>query len=67
MSGAAAAHRFGERRDPVDLRVQEEFLEPARDALGAQAWEAAAAEGAALGFRDAIAYAIGEQAWRHEE
>jgi hypothetical protein len=39
------------------MRIEDEFLTPAREALGTQAWDAAAVEGAALGFRDAIAYA----------
>ena len=50
----------------VDMRIEDEFLTPAREALGTQAWDAAAVEGAALGFRDAIAYALGEQAWRQQ-
>jgi hypothetical protein len=48
------------------MRIEDEFLTPAREALGTQAWDAAAVEGAALGFRDAIAYALGEQAWRQQ-
>jgi hypothetical protein len=62
LSGAAAAHRYGEGADAVDARLESAFLAPARARLGEGAWEAIAAEGAALGFEDAIAYALDESA-----
>ena len=59
-SGAAAAHRYGEPQDAVDGRLDATFLEPARARCGADAWDAAVREGAALSFEDAIAYALDE-------
>jgi hypothetical protein len=41
---------------PPDAR----FLEPARARHGADVWDAAASEGSALSFEDAIAYALEE-------
>ena len=61
LTGAAAAHRYGEPEDPVDVRLDATFLEPARVRWGADAWDAAVREGAALSFEDAIAYALDER------
>jgi hypothetical protein len=44
----------------VVARIEERFLRPARDAYGDREWEAAAREGAGLGFEGAIAYALEE-------
>jgi tetratricopeptide (TPR) repeat protein len=60
LSGAAAAHRYGEPQDAVDARLGATFFEPARTRCGADAWDAAVREGAALSFEDAIAYALDE-------
>jgi predicted ATPase len=60
LAGAAAAHRYGENPLPVDARVGADFLEPARDRLSADAWDAAACEGEALSFEEAIAFALDE-------
>ena len=61
LTGAAAAHRYDEPHDPVDARLDATFLEPARARCGADAWDAALREGAALSFEDAIAYALDER------
>ena len=58
LAGAAAAHRYGEREDAVDARVNASFLKPARSRIGRDAWDVAAREGAALSFEDAIADAL---------
>ena len=46
--------------DPVEARLDEAFFEPARTRYGTDAWDAAAREGGALSFDDAIAYALEE-------
>ena len=58
LYGASRAHRSGDPDDPVDVRLRVTFFEPARVRHGPAAWEAAAREGAALGFEDAIAFAL---------
>jgi non-specific serine/threonine protein kinase len=60
LTGAANAHRYGERKDAVDARLHMTFAEPARIRLGPEAWDAAVRAGAALGFQDAISYALNE-------
>jgi len=60
LSGAAAAHRYGQPEDAVDARLRATFLDPARILERADAWDAWAREGAALGLADAIAYALDE-------
>ena len=46
--------------DPVEARLDAAFFEPARARCGTDAWNAAAREGSALSFEDAIAYALEE-------
>jgi hypothetical protein len=58
LSGAAAAHRYGRSEDPVDAMLRVTFFDSARTRQGGDAWDALAREGAALGFADAIAYAL---------
>jgi predicted ATPase/DNA-binding SARP family transcriptional activator len=59
LSGAASAHPYGEaKEDPVATRLDAAFLEAARTRHGADAWDAAAREGATLSFENAIAYAL---------
>ena len=58
--GAAGAHRHGLAQDRVDTRLEAAYIQPTRRRHGADAWDAAVREGAALGFRDAIAYALEE-------
>ena len=41
-------------------RVRETFIAASRAGYGTEAWDATANAGAALGFLDAIAYALGE-------
>jgi hypothetical protein len=60
LVGAAAEHRYGQPRDPVDERLDATFFEPTRTRHGADEWDAATREGGALGFEDAIAYALQE-------
>ena len=60
LTGAAAAHRYGETHDAVDARLNATFFKPARMRCGADAWDAAYRQGAALNFDDAIAYALNE-------
>jgi hypothetical protein len=60
LIGAATAHRYDDPEDPVDARLHATFFEPARADHGADAWDAPIREGAALNFKDAIAYALGE-------
>ena len=58
LAGAAAAHRYGDPDDAVDARLTATFLQPARSRIGPDAWDAAAREGAALSFEDAITDAL---------
>jgi hypothetical protein len=60
LVGAAAEHRYGQPRDPVDARLDATFFDLARARHGPDAWNAAAREGSALRFEDAIAYALKE-------
>lgn len=61
LVGAAAAHRYDQPASPVDARLDETYFEPARARCGKDVWDAAARDGGALSFEEAIAYAIGEQ------
>jgi len=61
LAGAAATHRHGDGDDAPVGRLHATVLEPARTRLGADAWDAALREGAALGFHEAIAYALDER------
>jgi predicted ATPase/class 3 adenylate cyclase len=58
LVGAAAAHRYGASHTPVDDRLDATFFDDARARYGADAWDAAARNGAALGFEEAIGYAL---------
>jgi len=58
LVGAAAAHRHGQRQHTADGRLTRTFLEPARLRANAKTWDAAARQGAALSFEDAIAIAL---------
>ena len=60
LVGAADAHRYDRPEDPVEARLDATFFEPARARCGTDAWNAAAREGGALSFEDAIAYALEE-------
>jgi hypothetical protein len=60
LTGAAAAHRYGQPEDPVDARLRANFIEPARTRCRDEEWDAAVRVGAALSFQDAIAYALEE-------
>ena len=64
LVGAAEAHRCQNPVDPVEVRLDEQFFEPARTRCAIDAWDAAARQGGGLGFEDAIAYALDEpRAW----
>jgi predicted ATPase/DNA-binding SARP family transcriptional activator len=58
LTGAATAHRFGQAIDPVEQRLREHILNPARHRLGALNWEHAHASGRQLSFQDAITFGI---------
>ena len=60
LVGAAATHNYGRPEDAIDARLHATWFEPARTAHGADAWDSAVREGAALSFENAIAYALGE-------
>jgi hypothetical protein len=57
LAGAAAAHRNAGVDEVVERKIAA-FLEPARIRYGPDAWDAAAAEGAALSVQEATAYAL---------
>jgi hypothetical protein len=61
LCGAAETHRYGQPRDGVDERLLGTYFEPARERLGADAWDAAARRGEATSFEDAIAAALDER------
>jgi predicted ATPase/DNA-binding SARP family transcriptional activator len=60
LVGAADAHRYDAPEDPLKARLDAAFFEPACKRYGIDAWNAAAREGSALSFADAIAYALEE-------
>jgi hypothetical protein len=60
LAGAADALHHGAPYAPVEDRLDAIFFEAARASCGADAWNAAADEGAALSFDDAIAFALQE-------
>ena len=60
LVGAASAHRHGLQPDVIEERLDAGYLAAARGRCGGDAWEAAVAEGTALSFEDAIAYALEE-------
>jgi predicted ATPase/class 3 adenylate cyclase len=60
LVGAAAAHAYGSQQHDVKARLDAAFLDPARTRHGADDWDAAARDGSALRFEDAIAYALQE-------
>ena len=60
LVGAGEAQRYDHLDDPVDVRLNQAFFEPARKRQGTDAWDAAAREGSALTFEAAIAYALQE-------
>jgi hypothetical protein len=58
LAGAAAAHRNAGADEVVERRIIAAFLDPARTRSGPDAWDAAAAKGAALSVQEATAYAL---------
>ena len=60
LVGAAAAHRYDKPQDPVEVRLDKTFFQPARARCGTDAWNAAVRDGGALSFGDAIAYGLEE-------
>jgi predicted ATPase/class 3 adenylate cyclase len=60
LVGASDAHRYEIAENPVETRLDETFFEPASARCGTDTWNAAAREGGALSFEDAIAYALEE-------
>src|SRR3954454_16619760 len=61
LVGAAEAHRYNWPEDPLEARLDGAFFEPARTRCGTDVWIAAARDGGALSFQDAIAYAIDDR------
>jgi predicted ATPase/DNA-binding SARP family transcriptional activator len=60
LRGAAAAHDYGQQQTDVEARLEAGFFTAARTRHGADTWDAAAREGAALSLEDAIAFALDE-------
>jgi hypothetical protein len=60
LVGASDEHRCDKTEDPGEARLDGAFFDPARTRCGDDAWNAAAREGRALSFEDAIAYALEE-------
>jgi predicted ATPase/class 3 adenylate cyclase len=60
LVGAAQEYRYAKAEDPVEIRLEQTFFEPARARYGTQAWDAAGREGSRLSFGEAIAYALDE-------
>jgi hypothetical protein len=60
LVGAAAAHRYDQPEDAVDTKLRTTFFDPACTRHGANSWDPAAREGAALRLEDAIAFALEE-------
>jgi predicted ATPase/class 3 adenylate cyclase len=61
LLGAAEAFRYGDPVDEVQQRLATVFFEPARARHGPDAWDAAAREGNALSFAEAVAYGLEER------
>ena len=51
---------FDQEEDAVAARLEFELLAPGRGSVRAKAWDAAVRAGAALGFEDAMDYALEE-------
>ena len=58
LKGAAQSHTFDHQQDDIVRRVEAAFLHAARASAGADAWDRSVLAGAAMGFEDAIAYAL---------
>jgi predicted ATPase/class 3 adenylate cyclase len=61
LLGASEAFRYGDPVDEVQQRLASVFFEPARARHGVDAWDAAAREGNALSFAEAVAYGLEER------
>jgi predicted ATPase/class 3 adenylate cyclase len=61
LHGAAEAFRYDDPVDEVQERLATVFFAPARERHGPEAWDAAAGEGNALSFADAVAYGLEEE------
>ena len=60
LVGAAGTHINDQQQDVIEARLDAAFFQAARTRCGADAWDAAVREGAALSFENAIAYALEE-------
>jgi predicted ATPase len=58
LTGSAAAHRDDAPQNEIEVRIDAEFLGPARARHGPDTWDAAVREGASLSLPDAIEYAL---------
>jgi hypothetical protein len=62
LVGAAAVHAVNSALpDPVDLRLDTDFFNPARERLRTDAWTDAVRHGSNLQLEDAITYALGAE------
>ena len=60
LVAAADTHRYANAEDPVEARLNDTFFKPARARCPSDVWHAAAREGSAFRFEEAIAYALEE-------
>ena len=60
LVGASAAHRYGQPFDAIEARLDALLLRRRPRTVRDRGWDAAAREGGALTFDDAIAYALEE-------
>jgi tetratricopeptide (TPR) repeat protein len=58
LAGAVAAHYGATDDDVVQLRLEADFLEPARLRWGPDTWDASARQGAVLSLQEATVYAL---------
>ena len=60
LVGASSAHRYGQSFEVIEARLDASFFAAARVRCGNEAWAAAARQGGALTFDEAISYALEE-------
>jgi hypothetical protein len=58
LAGAVTAHYGATDDDVVQLRLEADFLKPARLRRGPDTWDASARQGAALSLQEATVYAL---------
>jgi predicted ATPase len=60
LVGAMGAHRYGIHQEDLEETCERRYFADARVRLGAEDWDVAEREGAAMSFEQAIAYALEE-------